>query len=188
MDREEALTKIAWQALKKLSRDDAEEIIRTFFKTPEIKPALREQLNITVQAQWHTHTPPQDLKPGNPIYRPILLDEMKLRYRGYTNEYLKHLLKAQLGLEVDSVEGDLPDWLPCAVCNYRTFPALGTWLNCPVCGWNSDPMQEALPSEPIGQNGISLEEARKNYAEHGIIKADVKSKVDPQAKHKYPKT
>ena len=50
MKREEALEKIAWHELKQLNRDDAEEIIRNFFKEP-LKPELREKLNITALMQ-----------------------------------------------------------------------------------------------------------------------------------------
>ena len=187
MKRDEALDKIAWHALKRISRDEAEIIIHEFFKAPEIREDLKNQLNITVIAQWHTHTPPPDLKPGNSIYRPILLDKMKARFKGYTNTYLTQYLDQELGLKVEALEGDLPHWLACPVCEYHTFPALGTWLNCPVCGWNSDPMQEALPTEAIGQNGISLLDARENYAKIGAISEAKKAELDPQAKDRYPK-
>ena len=59
MNRQEALEKIAWHHLKKLSRDEAEEFIIEFFKEP-LKPSLREKLNITAILQWETHEPPAD--------------------------------------------------------------------------------------------------------------------------------
>ena len=85
MRRAEALEKIAWHHLKQLSREDATELIIEFFSEP-LKPSLRKQLNITAIMQWETHEPPSDLKPGNPIYRPILLDKMKRPFRGATND------------------------------------------------------------------------------------------------------
>lgn len=182
--REEALEKIAWEELKKSGRDDAVYIISEFFKAP-IHPRLKDKLNITVVAQHASRNIPDELNPGNPIYRPILLDSMTNRFRGATNEYLAHYLR-QAGVEVTKVEGDLPYWLPCPVCNYKTFLELGTWKTCAVCGWNSDSMQEALPDEPIGSNDVSLNQARKNFTEFGAITREKLSEVEPDGKQKYP--
>ncbi len=186
MRREEALEKIAWHELKKLSRDDALALIIEFFNEP-LKPSLREKLNLTAIVQWETHEPPSDLKPGNPIYRPILLDKMKRDFRGATNAYLKDYLQTVVGLAVDQVEGDLPTWLPCPVCSYRTFKVLGDWDTCPVCGWNSDPVQESMPDDPTGGNGISLNDARQNFAELGAISEAKLAEVDPEARLKFRK-
>lgn len=185
MHREEALEKIAWHQLKLLSGEEATELIIDFFNEP-LKPSLREKLNITAIMQWETHDPPADLKPGNPIYRPILLDKMKRPFRGATNEYLAEYLKSMVGLEIDQVEGNLPGWLPCPVCAKLTFEVLGDWDICPVCGWNSDPVQETMHDDPTGANGISLNEARQNYQKIGAITAAILDELDPEAKKKYP--
>ena len=142
MKREEGLEKIAWFYLKQLSLEDATELVIAFFKEP-LKPSLREKLNLTAVLQWETHEPPPDLKPGNPIYRPILIEKMKQPFRGATNEYLADHLRSVVGVPVDSVEGELPTWLPCPACGYHTFEVVGDWDVCTVCGWNSDPVQEA---------------------------------------------
>ncbi len=186
MHREEALDKIAWHELKKLSREDATDLIIEFFEEP-LKPSLREQLNITAIMQWETHTPPPDLKPGNPIYRPILLDKMKRPFRGVTNDYLAYHLTHIIGIDVDQVAGELPGWLPCPVCAYRTFEVLGDWDVCPVCGWNSDPVQEAIPDEATGGNDVSLNQARENFQSIGAITQAKLSDIDPDGKKKYPK-
>src|SRR6185503_16750381 len=115
MQREEALEKIAWHYLKQLNREEATDLIVEFFSEP-LKPSLREKLNITTVIQWETHQPPSDLKPGNPIYRPVLIDKMKRHFRGATNSYLAEHLREEVGINVDTVEGDLPRWLPCPVC------------------------------------------------------------------------
>ncbi len=186
MKREEALDKIAWYNLKKLSKDEAHDIILTFFDEP-LKPSLQEQLNITVVVQYNTRTPPEDLNPGNPMYRPILLDRMKRPFRGATNAYLMKYLREKVKTQVDSIEGNPPDWLPCPVCSHRVFETLGAWDNCPVCGWNSDPMQEAMPDEPIGGNGISLNQARQNFQEFGAITKAKLETLDPDDRNKFPK-
>lgn len=186
MEREEALEKIAWHYLKQLSREEATELIVEFFNEP-LKPSLREKLNITAVLQWETHQPPDDLHPGNPIYRPILVEKMKKPFRGVTNEYLAEHLKTVLGTEVDSVEGKLPSWLPCPVCGYRTFAVVGDWDTCPVCGWISDPVQEAMPDDPTGANEVSLNEARQNFASVGAVTPQKLAELDPEAKKRFPR-
>lgn len=186
MQREEALDKIAWHYLKQLDRDEATELVLEFFNEP-LKPSLREKLNLTAVLQWETHQPPEDLQPGNPIYRPVLLEKMKKSFRGATNEYLLKHLTEELGFEVDQVEGELPTWLPCPVCQYRTFAVVGDWDVCPVCGWVSDPVQEAINDDPTGANGISLNQARQNYEEFGAITQEKLTELEPQSKEKYPK-
>jgi hypothetical protein len=187
MNREEALEKIAWHQVKKLSREDATTIIETFFTEP-LKPSLREKLNITAVLQWETHQPPENLKPGNSIYRPILIEKMKQPYRGATNEYLTGYLRNILGLNVDAVTGDLPTWLPCPVCGYHTFEIVGDWDTCVVCGWNSDPVQEAMPDDPTGANGISLNAARRNFEQFGAIARQKLDELEPGVKERYPRT
>ena len=124
MERSEALEKIAWHLLKQLSRAEATAIIEEFFHEP-LKPSLREKLNITAVLQWETHEPPADLKPGNPIYRPILVEKLKQPFRGATNEYLADYLRTKMGLNITTVNGELPTWIPCPVCGYRTFEIVG---------------------------------------------------------------
>jgi hypothetical protein len=185
MHREEALDKIAWYHLKKLSRDDATELIIQFFNEP-LKPSLREKLNLTAIVQWETHQPPPDLQPGNPIYRPILLDKVKRSFRGATNEYLLEYLRQVVRVDADSVDGNLPGWLPCPVCQRLTFETVGAWDTCPVCGWNSDPVQETMHDDPTGANGISLNDARRNYQTFGAITQEKLAQLDPDEKEKYP--
>ena len=187
MDREEALEQIAWFHLKRLSGEEATDLIVVFFNEP-LKPSLREKLNITAILQWETHEPPSDLKPGNPIYRPILIEKMKQPFRGATNEYLTGHLHEVVGVSVTEIDGELPTWLPCPVCGYHTFEVIGDWDICPVCGWNSDPVQEAIHDDPTGANGISLNQARQNFEALGAISENKLSELDPEEKRKYPKS
>ncbi len=186
MHRDEALEKIGWHQLKSLSREEAADLIIEFFNEP-LKPSLREKLNITAIMQWETHEPPDDLKPGNPIYRPILLEKMKKPFKGATNKYLAEYLSSKLGLNVDKVEGDLPSWLPCPACQYHTLAVVGDWDTCPVCGWISDPVQEVMHDDPTGANGISLNESRKNFQSIGAITQEKLADLDPEEKKKYPR-
>ncbi|MCB0156423.1 MAG: hydrolase [Anaerolineae bacterium] len=78
--------------------------------------------------------------------------------------------------------------MPCPVCGYHTFEVLGAWDTCSVCGWNSDPVQETMPDDPTGGNGISLNEARGNYEMLGAISEAKLSEVDPNGTKKYPRS
>jgi hypothetical protein len=107
-------------------------------------------------------------------------------FRGATNEYLADYLRTKLEVSVEAVEGNLPERLACPVCQYKTFVELGTWKTCPVCGWNSDPMQEALPDEPVGSNSLSLNDARRNFARLGAVSEAKQAEVELDGKEKYP--
>lgn len=185
MDRKEALVRIAWHEVKQLTRREATEIIRAFFNEP-LKPSLRGKLNITAVMQWETHAPPDDLNPGNPIYRPILIDRLREQFQGATNAYLIDYLQTRLGIALDTLAGEPAKLFPCPVCRYKTFSELGTWHTCPVCGWNSDPMQEALPTEAVGSNSISLQQAKENFAQIGAITRDHLNRINPNGKQMYP--
>ena len=93
-----------------------------------------------------------------------------------------------MGVNTARVEGNLPSWLPCPVCDYHTFEIVGDWDICPVCGWNSDPVQEAMHDDPTGANGISLNEARQNYQKIGAINQATLADLDPEEKKKYPRS
>ncbi len=58
---------------------------------------------------------------------------------------------------------------------------------CPVCGWKSDPVQEAIPDEYIGANRVSLNQARLNFERIALSSEDARGRIDPHAKHMYPR-
>jgi anaerobic ribonucleoside-triphosphate reductase len=47
---------------------------------------------------------------------------------------------------------------------------VGSYEICPVCNWEDDPVQEEDPSYGGGANVMSLNEARKAYAEGRKVK------------------
>ena len=67
----------------------------------------------------------------------------------------------------------------CPGCGYLTLEeqSPGTYEICPVCYWEDDPVQFDDPTFPGGANVVSLEEARRNFAEHGVSDLRHKSKV-----------
>jgi len=50
----------------------------------------------------------------------------------------------------------------CPCCNIGIIP--GAWEECPVCGWNDDCVQEDNPDMDGGNNTLSLNQARKEWA------------------------
>lgn len=62
----------------------------------------------------------------------------------------------------------------CPCCGYLTFgdEPPGTFEVCPVCFWEDDELQFRDPSYEHGANGISLEQARKNFVAIGAISRD----------------
>lgn len=68
---------------------------------------------------------------------------------------------------------------PCACCGYLTRSAElpGTFEICPVCGWEDDNVQLEDETYQGGANGISLEQARKNFADFGASSISSLKKV-----------
>lgn len=58
----------------------------------------------------------------------------------------------------------------CDCCGLPTLREKTYGSVCPICGWECDPMEDD-PKEESGPNQcITLEQARKNYAEFGAYK------------------
>ena len=65
-----------------------------------------------------------------------------------------------------------PD-LTCACCGYVTLPFdRGNCEACPICCWEDDPVQFADPTFEGGANEVSLVEAQRHFALHGVGEAD----------------
>jgi len=63
---------------------------------------------------------------------------------------------------------------PCPCCSYLTFDEdlCGTFEICPVCYWEDDNVQNDDPNYKGGANGVSLNEAKENFAKYGAIKKE----------------
>lgn len=69
----------------------------------------------------------------------------------------------------------------CKCCGYYTllekplesneYP--GTFEICEVCGWEDDSLQYLNPDKNFGANGVSFNEAKKNFLKFGAIKKDM---------------
>ncbi len=67
----------------------------------------------------------------------------------------------------------------CPCCGYRTFtdPTPGSFDICPVCFWEDDNIQYNNPFQKGGANNVSLNEARKNYEQLGVMELRLKGCV-----------
>lgn len=60
----------------------------------------------------------------------------------------------------------------CPCCKNVTLPERGGYDICPVCFWEDDGWEEAG-----GANGISLDEAKANFAKFGAVGEEFKRHV-----------
>jgi hypothetical protein len=72
----------------------------------------------------------------------------------------------------------------CRCCGFLTVSRYGYYEICPVCRWEDDPTTIFEPDETPGGPGpnyLSLTEARRNFAQHGISKPRLKGRVTVRA-------
>jgi hypothetical protein len=55
----------------------------------------------------------------------------------------------------------------CPCCGFLTIKNIGHYEICPVCFWEDDPIQYIDHNYAGGANKVSLQIARKNYANYG---------------------
>jgi hypothetical protein len=186
MQRTEAIQRIAEHMLSQLTAAEAAQAIRAFFND-FIPDDLRPELDPALVRQHDRHDVPPTIIPSDPRYQPVLLHQMKRRVRGVTNAYLAAYLYGHMGESVE-VTGKAAQLLPCPVCAYRSLPIRGDWDVCPVCGWKSDPVQEAVASETVGANEVSLDQARDNFARTGFSSQIARGRAHPHGKFMYPRS
>ncbi len=65
----------------------------------------------------------------------------------------------------------------CKCCGCAALDSADEYDICPVCFWEKDRTQESEPEYKGGANSVSLNEARKNYAEFGACEERFAEKV-----------
>jgi hypothetical protein len=77
---------------------------------------------------------------------------------------------------------------PCPCCGYLTLPEAptGTYEICPVCFWEDDNVRFDDPDHEGGANQVSLNQARKNFREHGVSEIRLKPHVRPPRPEEQP--
>jgi len=78
---------------------------------------------------------------------------------------------------------------PCPCCGYLTLAekARGSFEICPVCYWEDDRSQFEDPTSVVGANSVSLEQARRNFAEYGASRPELRAHVGPPREDEIPK-
>lgn len=81
-----------------------------------------------------------------------------------------------------------PVGFPCPCCCFLTLGEQppGTFEICPVCGWEDDRVQFDDESYQGGANGISLQQARRNYAKFGAVATPIANHVRKPTPDEYP--
>ncbi len=76
----------------------------------------------------------------------------------------------------------------CLCCGFRTLSEEppGTFQICPVCYWEDDNVQAADPDFEGGANRVSLNQARRNFAEFRAVTRDAVRFVRPPLPEEKP--
>jgi hypothetical protein len=77
---------------------------------------------------------------------------------------------------------------PCPCCGYLTLAEEpgGTFDICKVCFWEDDNVQSHDPDAEGGANEVSLNQARRNFREHGVSDLRFKASVRPPLPEERP--
>jgi hypothetical protein len=77
---------------------------------------------------------------------------------------------------------------PCPCCGYLTLDEAppDTYAICKVCFWEDDGVQFRDPDREGGANGVSLNQARRNFREHGVSELRFKAHVRPPLPDEQP--
>ena len=65
----------------------------------------------------------------------------------------------------------------CKCCGYDTISEYGEYEICAICYWEDDKYQTENPESINGANKISLNQARKNFAEFGAVEIEFTKNV-----------
>ena len=84
------------------------------------------------------------------------------RHDGYTIDFMDEEKQKQAASFAEKL---LAVDRTCPVCGNYSFEEKGAYEICPICGWEDDPVQRREPDFEGGANTLSLNEARRKYAE-----------------------
>lgn len=73
--------------------------------------------------------------------------------------------KITINVSLNWKESKMTEKIICPACGQHSFDEDNDFEECPVCGWVNDGVQRADPDYRGGYNRISLNEAKKKFAE-----------------------
>lgn len=89
----------------------------------------------------------------------------------------------------DTLEDELQkaERYPCPCCGFLTLFGRGQWGACPVCRWEDEPHLGDDPNRHSALNGLTLGEARANYAAFGAATEEKRQRVRPPLPDEIPR-
>lgn len=175
MTRQEAISRLAHEAIRSLTLDDRQSLVEEWLgyaaEVPEFAAELDKDPTLGDEAK-----DAQDQR-----YDSLLLHALGNQWAKVSNAYLSERLH-EIGCR-DELDGPEPELLPCPCCSYRTLTRRGHYDLCPVCFWEDDGGNN--PSLYSSPNHMTLEEGRKNFARFGACSVEHVDHVDPDGRRKF---
>ncbi|MDC0668582.1 CPCC family cysteine-rich protein [Nannocystis radixulma] len=181
MIRAQAIQLLARDLRARLSPVEREAELQELWATEGEGP-LWSELPEALRGELQSGVEPTD--PLNPRHDPLLDIHLARSFFGVTNEYLERRICA-LGV-CEAVEGAVELLVPCPCCGYRSLGERGEYGICRVCFWEDDGMDEL--DRPSAANGMTLREARANFARWGAVAQAHRSHVLPDGPERYART
>ena len=181
LTRSAAVDEIVRRESARLSPEEAESRLLDFWGLDEYGPgvaALPEELRS--QFRELDSPPPLDLK----FHLPLIELGLRSGYLGVLNEYLEKRLLAETGCP-HAVTGDIEPMQPCPCCGYKCLRARGDYEICSVCFWEDDGFRELEEHSP--PNGMSLEEAKRNFEAVGCFDARYLPHLESDRMERFPR-
>lgn len=185
--REEAVSLIAGEDLKKLSKKERKEQLELMLfgedwsNERDWSEIPKELIRKFVGKPWRSIEDYEESK-----YDPILLMAMKNNYSLATNKYILKLVKF-LYPQASSIDGKAEAGFPCPCCGYNTLASLGDYDICAICWWEDDSQDNHNAHLALGgPNRVSLLSARLNFLNTGIsdpTRTDLVELQEPKEKY-----
>ncbi len=179
LDRDAARRLLAGHAVTKMTDIQKVNCLDTVWGLRADDPEW-ENLPQSVQLEMSKYkSPPREASHSD--YQPLLELVPYWRTAGVKNRWLQEQLKS-IGVDA-RITGDIEPMRPCPCCGYLTLEERGRFEICLVCFWEDDGTDQ--PDEGEGPNGLTLQEARKNFRQYGAYKEGAADHVVPDPDTRY---
>lgn len=160
--REDALMLIAFEDLIYLDLEKRENILMDIYSENNEYESIKDYLN--------------------PKYNKAILNYLENSYKGVLNEYLQNRLSTLYNRDI-VVVGKEEELFKCPCCGYKTLDSRGEYYICKVCFWEDDGSDDLDKYSNV--NGLTLSNARINFAKYGACSSIDSNSVDKEGKLKY---